>query len=215
MNYYINKNKFNLLVIAVILLLTSCHLQHNNLSSNKIITKEVNFRDGSTIEIDISNIIQFKTKSNDSIHEASLGDIKSFSAFLTTNPNDPFSTGSNPFGDGFIISTNTTTDNIIKFPNVPIGGPYYALVTAFDDISTSLTKNNISEPNTSLTSIDNKWWVSNNTVNVLPSNKVIYSDLSNALNVNLILRKPIAHAITSNINIVNGGDSNGDPINVN
>lgn len=215
MNYHNNKNKLNILVIAIILLLASCNSKPSDFSSNNIITKEVNFRDGSTIELKISNVVQFKTKSNDSIPEASLGDIKSFSAFLTTNPTDPFASGSNPFGDGFVISTDSITSPIIRFTNVPIGGPYYAVATAFDDISTSITKKNISESNISLTSIDNKWWVSTNSVNILPSKKVVYSDLSNALSIDLLLRKPIAHSITSDITIINGGDSNGDPINVN
>ncbi|MFN4150225.1 MAG: hypothetical protein ACK4IX_04725 [Candidatus Sericytochromatia bacterium] len=197
------------------LLLISCNSQPNNFFSNKIINKEVNFRDGSTIEINISNIFKFETKSNDSIFQATLEDIKSFSVFLTTNSNNPFATGSNPFGDGFMISTNTITNNIIRFPNVPIGGPYYAVATAFDDISSSLNKNNISEPNTSLISTDNKWWVSNNTVNVLPSNRLVYSDSSTALNIDLVLRKPVPHSITSGITVINGGGSNGDPINVN
>jgi hypothetical protein len=215
MNHHKNKKKFNLLVIAVMLLLTSCNSQPNNFSSNKIINKEVNFRDGSTIEINISNIFNFKTKSNDSTPEATLDDIKSFSAFLTTNPTDPFALSSNPLGDNFIVSSDNVTANKIRFSNVPIGGPYYAVVSAFDDISTSTTKNNISESNISLTSSDNKWWVSTNSVNILPSKQILYSDLSNALNVDLVLRKPVAHSITSDITIINGGDSNGDPINVN
>lgn len=215
MNHHKNKKKFNLLVIAVMLLLTSCNSQPNNFSSNKIINKEVNFRDGSTIEINISNIFNFKTKSNDSIPEATLEDIKSFSAFLTTNPTDPFALSSNPLGDNFIVSSDNVTYSKIRFSNVPTGGPYYAVVSAFDDISTSTTKNNISESNISLTSSDNKWWVSTNSVNILPSKQIIYSDLSNALNVDLVLRKPVAHSITSDITIINGGDSNGDPINVN
>lgn len=211
-----SKNKLLLLILsAFIVSLSSCYSKVE-IVSNKPILKEVDFKSGATVDLKISDIFTFKTKSNSSISEASLSDVKSITAFLSTNPTDPFATGSNPFGDGVSISKNYTGSNIISFMNVPVGGPYYAVIAAFDDVTGSITKNNISEGNTSITSADNKWYISINSVNVLPSRNLAFSDTSNKLEVSLILRKPQPNSIGTVITINDGTTATVQPpININ
>ena len=199
-----SKNKLLLLILsAFIVSLSSCYSKVEN-ASNKPILKEVDFKSGATVNIKIADLVTFNTKSNSSIPEASLTDVKSITAFLTTNPTDPFATGSNPFGDGVSISTNYTGNNILSFYDTPVGGPYYAVVSAFDDVSGSLTKNNISEINVAITSVDNKWYVSTNSVNVLPTRNLAFSNTSSTLDVSLILRKPIPDSIGAVITVSDG-----------
>lgn len=211
-----SKNKLLLLLIATFIVsLSSCYSKVENISSKPIL-KEVDFKSGATVDLKISDIFTFKTKSNSSIPETSLTDVKSITAFLTTNPTDPFATGSNPLGDGVSISRNYTGNSTISFMNVPVGGPYYAVVAAFDDISGSLNKNNISEANTNITSLDNKWYISINSVNVLPSRDLAFSDTSLALDVSLILRKPQPNSIGTVITINDGTTAPVQaPININ
>lgn len=211
MNYY--SKKVRLLVVAVsVLSFSSCNIKNVTFSSNKAIKKEINFREGSTITVKFADLTGLKIKSSDSILEANLSDVKSFSAFLTTNPTDPFATGTNPLGNGVVFSTTNVNTRIIQFLNVPQGGPYYAVITAFDGINGTGT--NLSEPNTTIISLDNKWNTSSDNVVVLPSRMVIFSNPNNALNVDLILRKQVSNSITSEITVINGGDKGG-LINVN
>lgn len=217
MSYYSKKSR--LLVVAVFVLsLSSCNIESVIFSSNKPIKKEISFKDGSTIKegstitVKFADLTGLKIKSSNSILEANLSDIKSFSAFLTTTPTDPFAIGSNPLGDGVVFSTNNINARIIQFFNVPQGGPYYAVITAFDGINGTGT--NLSEPNTTIVSLDNKWNTSSDNVIVLPSRMVIFSNPNNSLNVDLILRKPVPNSITSEITVINGGDKGG-LINVN
>lgn len=205
--------KSRLLVVSVfVLLLSSCSIKNATFSSSKPIKKEISFKEGSTITVKFADLTGLKIKSSDSILEANLSDIKSFSAFLTTSPTDPFATGTNPLGDSVVFSTNNVNTRIIQFLNVPQGGPYYAVITAFDGINGTGT--NLSEPNTTIVSLDNKWNTSSDNVVVLPSRMVIFSNPNNALNVDLILRKQVSNSITSEITVINGGDKGG-LINVN
>lgn len=211
-----SKNNLLLLVITTLLVSFSSCYSNVDLTGGNSILKEINFRDGSTVNLKISDLVSFNTKSNSSAIEASLSDVKSISAFLTTNPTDPFSVGSNPLGNGVMISRNYVGSSIISFTNVPIGGPYYAVVAAFDDVTSSTTKNNITDPNLTLTSIDNKWSISGNTVNVLPSRNLAFSNTSTTLDVDLILRRPLPNSISTAI-IVNDGTTAPvqTPININ
>lgn len=211
-----SKNNLLLLVITTLLVSFSSCYTKIDLTGGSAILKEINFRDGSTVNLNISDLISFNTKSNSSVVEASLSDVKSINAFLTTNPTDPFLSGSNPLGNGVMISRNYVGNSIISFTNVPIGGPYYAVVAAFDDVTSSSTKNNITNPNLTLTSIDNKWSISGNSVNVLPSRNLAFSNTSTTLDVDLILRRPLPNSISTAI-IVNDGTTAPvqTPININ
>lgn len=209
---YNSQEKSLLLLLFCSILLVSCSLKNENLNTRIYIKKEVDLSSKATLTVNFSTN-KLNIKSNDSYNEAKISDIKSFSAFLTTDPYNPFSSSSNPMGDGVIKSTNNLTASKITFINVPVGGPYYAVVSAFDGLNG--TGNNLSEPNLLLTSIDNKWYISNENVTVLPSGNIIFSNTSTTLNVDLVLRKPIAHSITSEVNILNGNSTSGDPIDVN
>jgi hypothetical protein len=199
-----SKNKLLLLLIsAFVVSLSSCYSKIENNNSPSI-SKEVDFKSGATVNLKISDLKEFTTKSTSSTPEATVSDVKSITAFLSTNPTDPFATGSNPFGDGVSISKNYTGSSIISFMNVPVGGPYYAVIAAFDDVTGSITKNNITEGNTNITSTDNKWYVSGNSVMVLPSRNLAFSNTSTALDINLVLRKPFPNSITSAVTISDG-----------
>jgi hypothetical protein len=199
---YKNKKILALLFGTFMVSISSCYSKIENINNN-VILKEIDFRKGATINLKIANLDSFETKSTSSISEAVLSDVKSLSAFLTKNPQDPFAKGENPFGDSVIISNNYTGE-LIAFFDVPDGGPYYAVVAAFDDISSSNNKNNISEITPLLTSIENKWYVSKNSVNIINTNNLVFSDTSSTLDVNLILRKPTSNEISTSINISDG-----------
>ena len=211
---YNQKKLLLFLISAFVVSFSSCYSKLEPINS---INKEVSFKYTTTINFKIANLHSFKTKSSSSVLEALLTDVKSLSAFLTNNPTDPFATGSNPFGDGVIVSYDSI-GNIMRFVNVPVGGPYYAVVAAFDDFAASPTKNNITEINPALTSVDKKWYLSTNTVNVLPTNVLVFSNPPNTnlmLDVNLILRKPLPSTITSSITINDGGFAPLSPVVVN
>lgn len=203
------------MIFTFIVFLSSCYSKIE-LFSNKVISKDVNFRDGAIVNVKISNFNNFATKSNSSVAEANSDDIKSLNVFLTTNSRDPFAIGSNPFGNGSIVAKDNFIQNSIMVSNVPVGGPYYAIFAVFDDVNSKINKKNITEPNLYFTSIDNKWAISVNSVTVLPSRNLVFSDSSNTLNVTLIMRKPIPSNITADITISDGTtDQINLPVNVN
>lgn len=210
MGYY--SEKFVLLLIGTFILSSSCSNEKISFSSNTNIKKEIDFTSKAIVSINITTNNGLKVQSSDSVSEAKLSDIKSFSVFLTTNPAAPFAIGDNPLGNGVVFSTNNVSTRVFKFVNVPRGGPYYAVLSAFDGLGG--LGNNLAEPNAIIISGDNKWHISNDTVIVLPSGVPAFSNSNNALNINLVLRKPIANSITSEITIINGGNRGGD-VNVN
>lgn len=209
MNYYLKKSI--LVVSTFVFSLVSCNSKNNSFVSTTNIKKEISFK-RAVIVININNRLTFNIQSTNSIPAVSFSDIKSFTAFLTTNPIDPFFIGSNPLGDRVIFYTNNIEYNAIKIFNVPAGGAYYAVVTAFDALNGN--GNNLAEANKNINSFDNKWYVSSDSVIVNSSGETFFSNKNNSLNVNLELRKPIPNNITSDITIINGGD-NEEPINVN
>lgn len=202
---YSEKKLLLLIISTLVVSFSSCYSKIENYNPITI-SKEVNFKYKSIINLRIANLASFKTKSSSSVPEAILSDVKSLSIFLTTNPTDPFATGANPFGDGVMISYDTI-GNTMRFVNVPVGGPYYAVIAAFDDFAASPTKNNITEVNPALTSVDKKWYLSTNTVNVLPSNVLLFSNHPNSnliLDVNLFLRKPLPNNISTSVTVFDG-----------
>jgi hypothetical protein len=155
----------------------------------------------SDITLNISDF-DFQTKS--------ISPVKSFSAFLTTNYNNPFISGSNPYGNGVILKVNYTSGvNTLTFKKVPAGGPYYAVVAAFDTLTTDTVPNNITEADPAIPSSDKKWARSTNNASVTVTKTLVFSDSNTALKVNLKLAPTIVNTLPVVVAPVNGNSTSG------
>jgi len=221
-------NKKIIFLPAIALMIASCNL---NMNSGRIINpvtiqKEVDLSKGFDIQIKISDLAQkgFKTKaaSNSSaIPGKTFADIKSFSAFLTTDYNDPFAPGSNPKGNGVIVNVNVTTTGsaLINISNVPVGGPYFAVVAAFDDVVGGASRDNITvpdsticnNPSVSCSSSDISWSRTSNNVTVSPSGSIIFNGGGSQLLANLNLLGGVPDTIGAVVTLVDG-NTNLNPI---
>lgn len=124
----------------------------------------------------------FNTKTVLPVAPALIKDIKSYSVGLCTNPSDPLnSVAAGPVSvnrDGTVLAS----PHNITFINVPVGGPYYAVVSAFDGLNG--TGNNITESFAANTGI--KAAVSSNSVTV--NNDLTLNPSGQMLFVNLKLQ---------------------------
>jgi hypothetical protein len=212
MNHKIEKN-IRFLLPVIFLALASCSF---NPSQNRqvIVEKEVNFNKKFDIQLKINNLNNlFKTKATNTSVDGQAAkaflDIKSFSAFLTTDPVDPFALGANPNGNGFMINrdnTDTSGPVTINFHNVPRGGqPYYAVIAAFDGLSGDTNRKNITKINTNLASSDQKWTISQNNVTISSSGNLTFSDdPNNTLVADLNLQDGIANRISFQVDLIDG-----------
>lgn len=153
-----------------------------------------------TVKIAINNL-GFKSKAySDAILPKAFIDIKSYKIFLTNNYNDPL----NNIVVGSMIWVDSTTNNqVIAINNVPNGANYYGVVSAYDDISNSTTALNITEPDLTIVSTDQKWARSTNSVSISGSSST-YSDNSSSLNINLPLKHGVPASADTSISIISG-----------
>lgn len=166
----------------------------NNLSINEIKNKKE-----IVVNID-TNKFSLKSSSNH-IPRKLLTDIKYIEVYLTDNNSEPFSNQ-----NLVTLSEPETIENIsdagnltarFSLPNVD--GTYYAVAAAFDNDDI-----NITEPNLSLVTLDNKWSVSSNSVQIVQNDEV-YSSYS-SLNLTLQLQNESPVKIETQINHIEGSD---------
>lgn len=165
-----------------------------------------NFVEKSTKIILQIDLKQFSTKaSSDAVIGKTSTDIKSFTAFLTTNYNNPFASGANPQGDGVVlkVDVNQSGTTTIVFNSVPQGGPYYAVLAAFDN-TVNNNGNNITKPDNTIQSIDKNWARSTNNVTVLADGSLKFSNNSNQLDISLNLLESKPNNIGFGITITPG-----------
>lgn len=211
MSEIIKKNIILFFLAMLPLISSSCNsLEDIGLIHNIKITREVNFRKGFNIQLKINNLSKngFSSKNlSDPILPRSLSDVKSFSAFLTTNFKDPFSTGSNPRGNGILTDINYTNNGqvTITFSSVVAGGPYFASIAAFDDFAGINTRKNITNPDPTILSLDKFWARSSNSVTIQSDGKLIFSDGSNDLKADITLKDGTPNSVDIKI-IVNDGN---------
>lgn len=201
-----NKKKILFFLPLISLLTFSCT---NNIVSNQsvFIKKDVNFSGNFQVKLKISNnTFNTKATSSDGIKPKTIADVKSYSAFLTTNFADPFADGANPNGNGFVtnVDVSDATTSIV-FRNVPRGGPYYAVIAAFDDISSSDSKKNITRSDASIIANEKQWARSSNSVTILPSGSITFSDDSSQLKAELYLEEGMVNRLGIDITVSDGG----------
>lgn len=206
----------NLTILSFVsLLLASCSYQeikpevnkaYNEIKKVKIdkelISSSIN---GADVTITINNK-SFNNKAiNSAVFPKTSVDVKSYQIFLTNNFDNPFTTGANVSQD--TIYKFNSIQNTFTFRNIPDGGPYWAVISAWDGTISDPLSQNITEPDLTLLSIDKKWARSTNTVMV--SSKIpTYSDSSNSLNLNLQLKQGIKASVDMEVSIVNGDPAN-------
>lgn len=166
----------------------------NNLSISEIKNKK-------EIIVNIgTNKFSLKSSSNH-IPRKLLTDIKYIEVYLTDNNSEPFS---NPnlvtLSEPEIIENISDTGNVTARFSLPdVDGTYYAVAAAFDNNDI-----NITEPNLSLTSTDNKWNLSSNSVQIVQNDEIYSSDSS--LNLTLQLQNESPVKIETEINHIEGND---------
>lgn len=193
------------------LLLGSCSYQEINPEIHKIsseiskikVDKELvsSIKTGADVTITIENKSFNKKAITDAVFPKTSIDVKSYQIFLTSDFNNPFTTGANVSQD--TIYKFSSTRNTFTFRNIPDGGPYWAVISAWDGTESDPLAQNITEPDLTLLSIDQKWARSTNTVTVL-SKIPTYSDSSNSLNLNLQLKQGVKASVDMEVSIVNG-----------
>ncbi|MBC7475942.1 MAG: hypothetical protein H7263_16790 [Candidatus Sericytochromatia bacterium] len=196
-----------LFLLSLALLNISCSLSTNqDMVKPANINKDVDFKNGFKIQLKINNL-DFNTKASSSGKAPSqLNDVKSYSAFLTTNYNDPFATGANPNGDGVIAQANSATNGSasIVFNNVRRGGAYFAVIATFEDIVGGNNRNNITFLDNTILSADKRWSRSTNSVTILPSGTLSFSDSGTELKSNLSLSEGLPVKIGFQVNVLDG-----------
>lgn len=193
-------------LIGVLVFSLSCSNIHNITTKNDIsyIKHEVkNISNNITKSINVSiSKKNFETKQlgySNAILPKKYNDIEYLKIFLIkeTDYLNPFQTGANIFGDGiYKIFNKTTNFEDLEIDNVPVGNTYKAVVAGFD-----INNLNITKDNNYLSSLDKKWFLSNNTVTV-SENSVNYSSGS-SLVVDLYLEDGEGAKVNSSITISN------------
>lgn len=154
-------------------LLSSCSNYSNN------ITTSINSVNKST-----TNSVSFKF----SLKATSAQRIKSVSAYLSNNYNNPDLAGSNPLGDNNVLNVNVINGVVtFSFKNIPVGGPYYCILSAYDTSAESTTGNNITNIDNTVLSSEKRIARSSNGVTVTPSG-LVFSDGGTKLNLKLKLK---------------------------
>lgn len=194
MSNLIKNLKFSLLTLSVSLFVSSCSVAgQESLTYPKVNSVDLKLQKSFDLKLNISNL-GFKTKAELSGPEdppaTNLDKIKSFDAFLTTNYNNPLAPGANPFGNNYIIKVNyNPKSTTIMFPAVPAGGPYYAVIAAYDSDKDDVNRKNITYSDPSISSNNKRWSRSSNNVSIARS-QISFSDLGTKLKVKLKLSKP-------------------------
>lgn len=153
-----------------------------------------------SVKISIKNL-GFKTKLySDAVLPKAFADVKSYKIFLTSNYADPL----NNIVLGSMNWVDSKTNNqVITIANVPNGSNYFGVVSAYDDVSNSLTALNITEPDTTIMGLDQKWARSTNSVNI-SGDISVYSDGSTSLSIALPLKHGVPASADTNISVLAG-----------
>jgi hypothetical protein len=219
MIYKLIKNIKRLFFPVLLITISSCSNINSGINQAALAGKKVNINKGSDISLTIKPVLPFTSKATSSSSGAlpkSLADVKSFSAFLTNDFADPFKPGANPFGDGEKVSVNYSSGEInVLFHNVPEGGPYVAVVAAFDSDTESIVRNNLTRPDPDIPTSDKQWARSINGVLVKAGGIMEFTDHTTALNATLTLLEPVPSQIGSTINVGNGSSNTTGAIKVN
>lgn len=174
-----------LLLVTVVALLSGCY-SPQQVNINK------------AVDLPVHSQMRFTFSLKDA---QSLSRVKSFDAYLVSNPNTP--SNSNVYSNGFKYQADVVNGNIsITFSNFPVGGPYYLALQTFDNIVSASSRNNITAINNSITSVDKQFAISINSVTY--SGNLIYSDGGNSLNIGISLSP--YNDLPINLNTQNGTD---------
>lgn len=145
--------------------------------------------------VNINQSVAYKSTSNKPItfsfkikDAQSLSRIKSYDVYLVKNNISPLVPASNAYISGYKYQSDVTNGVInATFNNYQPNTPYYAAIQVYDDVKGSVTKNNITAINSSVTSGDNKVAISSNSVS-LTNGSLVYSDSATNLNVLINLK---------------------------
>ena len=112
-------------------------------------TANTNITKGANISLKI-NHNNFNTKASlDGVFAGTVAQIKSYNVHLCTDPEAPTNTmlvGSNfSFNKADTIMESGQSSQV-TFVNVPVGGPYYAVVSAYNDFADSSLRVNLNKP---------------------------------------------------------------------
>lgn len=204
--------KRSIFISTIVALLTSCSYQANNtsLKSKPVDISKVNVdkhliqnsKSGADVTIIINNKAFSKKAITDAVFPKTSIDVKSYQIFLTNDYNNPFNTGSNVSRDR-IYKFDSDSGTTFTFTNIQDGGPYWAVISAWDGLSNDSLAQNITEPDLTLLSIDQKWARSTNSVTII-SNNPVYSDSSTFLSTSLQLKQGIPASFDTSISILAG-----------
>jgi hypothetical protein len=173
----VNKSYFGMFTFALLLPLFSCNIDNKGILAKNISLEKDNYNTWGKANVRLT----FKAKAD------TFSRVKAFEAYLTTNYNDPFAHGANPFGDNVRVKVNIVDGNaVINFNNIHGGGPYFAVVAAYDDVIENPARKNIVKRDGTILSTDKKWSRSVNSVHVVGST-LNYSDNGNELTINMKL----------------------------
>lgn len=203
--------KRSIFISTIVALLTSCSYQANNtsLKSKPIDISKVNVdkhliqnsKSGADVTIMINKKAFTKKAITDAVFPKTSIDVKSYQIFLTDNYNAPLEN----IVRGRIYEFNSDSGSSFTLTNVPDGGPYWAVISAWDGLIDDSLAQNITEPDLdpSLLSIDKKWSRSTNNVTIV-SKTPSYSDSSTFLTNSLQLKQGIKAAVDTSVSILAG-----------
>ncbi|MFN8674449.1 MAG: hypothetical protein U0457_20510 [Candidatus Sericytochromatia bacterium] len=194
------------ITLITILFLFSCSNniinQQIDITSNKV-TIKTSDKIGAKLSLQIGNLTNFKTKASvDGNLVKKFSDVKSFRVWLCTNPELPITSAitTSQFDFDKIITDNYSW---VDFINVPAGGPYYAVVSAYDDLKTNSIRKNITKEFTFATDGIQKLAVSSNSITV---NSDFTLEPLDTLKVELNLSDSKGNIIETQITPIEGGN---------
>lgn len=214
---FINIKLLNVYLTVLVISSSCTFYQPVNTANKDVITSQKNLKinkvEKAKISININQYEGFEKKAySGAILPKKSNNISLYKVFLSKNINNPFESTSMISGIQNVIPDDTTKKGNAVFSNIPDGGPYYAIVSAYEkinvnnDSSTGVEYINITEPNSSLQSIDKKWSISTNSVNV-NLGKTIFSDNGNNLKISLNLQSGIPSKVDNSIQIYTGASA--------
>lgn len=162
----------------------------NTVRSNNNLVQITN-KKGASIQVSFLFDKNFKTKSISGEAAKNLNDVKSYDIFLSSNYDDPLANNTNPFGNSTVLrinAANATENNSVNvtFNNIPSGGPYYAVVAAYDGLITDKSRNNITELDNTIISSNKRFARSDNSVVVNTDLSTTISDKKSSLNISVL-----------------------------
>lgn len=162
----------------------------NTVRSNNNLVQITN-KKGASIQVSFLFDKNFKTKSISGEAAKNLNDVKSYDIFLSSNYDDPLANNTNPFGNSTVLrinAANATENNSVNvtFNNIPSGGPYYAVVAAYDGLITDKSRNNITELDNTIISANKRFARSDNSVVVNTDLSTTISDKKSSLNISAL-----------------------------